>query len=372
MKVQTDLRVGGARRSIRRTLGRWPALALDAARAEALALLAEVRAGRDPRRPDLSREVSAAWTVERAFEAYVADLTKRPGTDLSRRDMRARLARYLDDWRALPLASLTKELCEARQAQVAALIRAGARQRNATGARTANAVVRDLGAVWEFARDYTPLPPVNPTRRIVMLGEVRAHAEIPIAELVAWWAAVGEIKNPLRRAMHRLGLLSGLRPGNLTAIELAWIQGNRIAFPAEAMKGRRAFVLPLSEAMVVEVEAARSAGRVLYPRNDRWLFPSVDADGGLSHIAVNREKAPTLRNRTGHALRHTWKTCARLARLPESTIEILMAHRLGGVRDTYGSLEDQFDQLHEAQEAVTAYILARANAGPAPGNANHS
>src|SRR6185295_7451246 len=137
----------------------------------------------------------------------------------------------------------TKELCEARQAHVAAGVRARATTRNYTGARTANAVIRDLGAVWEFASDYTPLPGVNPTRRIKMIGEVREHHEVPVAELGAWWAAVGKIRNPLRVAMHRLGLLSGLRPGNLVAIERAWIGDRRIDFPAHVMKGRKAFTL---------------------------------------------------------------------------------------------------------------------------------
>lgn len=365
LKVQADLRVDGTRQSIRMTLGRWPALALDEARAQALAVLAEVRAGRDPRAAPAAPGDAGAWTVGRGFGKYLEDLDKRPGTDLSRRDMAARLARYLDDWRELPLASLTKEMCEARQAQVAARIRTSARQRNATGARTANAVIRDLGAVWEFASDYTALPPVNPTRRVTMIGEVRQHHEVPVAELVEWWRYVGELRNPLRVAMHRLGLLSGLRPGNLTAIELAWIDlvARRISFPASVMKNRTAFVLPLSAAMIVQVHAALDAGTVLFGRSAAapWLFPSRNAAGDVAPMFTVREGG-ALKNRTGHALRHTWKTCARNARLPESTIEILLAHRLGGVRDTYGSIEDQFDGLREDQERVSAYILARAGA----------
>ena len=367
LRLRTELRG----KTIKVTLGRWPELSLDDARAQALALLAEVRAGRDPRAQNVTE--SSVWTVGHAFGKYIDDLAKRPGTERSQLDMRNRLARYLEDWRELPLASLTKELVEARQAQVAAQIRARARQRGATGARTANAVVRDLGAVWDFAADYTPLPAVSPCRRVVMIGEVREHHEIPVAELRAWWAAVGELGNPLRRAMHRLGLLSGLRPGNLVAIRREWVQlatlvtdapdgaplivtVGRVDFPAHAMKGRRTFALPLSAPMAALVEEALAAGDVLAPGTP-WLFPG---EGKSGHISVTREKAPALKNRTGHALRHTWKTCARLARVPESTIEILLAHRLGGMHDTYGSLADQFDLLYEAQCQVSAWILARA------------
>ncbi|HEY3496219.1 MAG TPA: integrase family protein [Polyangiaceae bacterium] len=361
-KVQADLRVDGKRVSVKQTLGRYPALSIDAARAEAMRLLAEVREGRDPRAGAPAPD-TAHWTVGKAFERYVADLAKRPGSELSQRDMNNRLARYLDDWRELPLRELTKEMCEARQAQVAAQIKATARQRNATGARTANAVVRDLGAVWEFAVDYTPLPPVNPTRRVTMIGEVREHHEIPIAELGAWWTAVGGLKNPLRRAMHRLGLLAGVRPANLVGIERAWLRLDRgaIDYPARVMKGRVAFTLPLSAYMVGLVREALAAGDVLEPGSP-WLFPTRSKTGELQATTVVREKAAALRDRTGHALRHTYKTCARNARIPESTIDLLMAHSLGAMRDRYGSLEDQLDTLREDQEKVTAYILARVTA----------
>lgn len=364
LKVQADLRVGGARRTIKNTLGRYPALTLDAARAEAMRLLAEVREGRDPRAPAPAPD-AVHWTVGKAFDRYVEDLAKRPGSELSQRDMRNRLARYLDDWRDLPLRELTKEMCEARQAQVAAEIKATARQRNATGARTANAVIRDLSAVWNFAIDYTPLPAASPTRRIKMIGEVREHHEIPIAALSEWWAAVGALKNPLRRAMHRLGLLSGLRPGNLVQIEREWIDLERgaVDFPARVMKGRQPFTLPLSAPMIAVVREALAAGDVLEPGSG-WLFPSRGKDGSVQATSVVREKAAALKDRTGHALRHTWKTCARNARLHESTIEILMAHSLGAMRDRYGSLEDQLDTLREDQTRVSAYILARVQGDP--------
>jgi integrase len=363
LKVQADLRVGGDRRSVKKTLGRYPALSIDAARAEAMRLLAEVREGRDPRAPTAGAAAPdpAHWTVGKAFTRYVEDLQKTPGTELSQRDMRNRLARYLDDWRDLPLRELTKEMCEARQAHVAETIKAAARQRNATGARTANAVIRDLSAVWNFASDYTPLPPASPTRRIKMIGEKRGHHEVPVSALPEWWTATGALRNPLRRGMHRLGLLAGLRPANLVGLRRTWIRPDlrAVDFPAEAMKARRPFTLPLSAAMGEIVREALAAGDVLCP-GSVWLFPR---EGGR-HITVVREKAPALKDRTGHALRHTWKTCARNARLPESTIEILLAHALGGVRDTYGSLEEQLDGLREDQERVTAYILAKATGAP--------
>ena len=365
LKVQCELRIDGARKLVKVALGRWPDVSLDEARAEATRVLAEVRAGRDPRAK--APAPAAGWTVARAFEAYVKNLSKRAGSELTQRDMRLRLGRYLEDWKELPLASLTKELCEARQLKIQADVKARAASKRATGARVANATIRDLSAVWNFAADYTPLPPVNPCRKIVMIGEKREHHEIPVSELSAWWKAVGDLKSPLRRAMHRLGLLAGLRPGNLTAIERAWIdlEAQRISFPGRVMKGRKAFTLPLSKAMAEQVRLALDAGDVLEPGSS-YLFPTRGKTGVVQATVVTREKAVALANRTGHALRHTWKTCARNARLPESQIALLMAHRLGGMADTYGSLADQFDRLLADQETVSAWILSRVGAAKPP------
>lgn len=368
LKLQVDLPGEGGRRTrrtLRKTLGRYPTLSLDAARAEAMRLLAEVREGRDPR----GAPPGGAWTVGYAFGKYLENLSKRAGSELTQRDMRGRLERYLAELAAVPLASLTRDMCEALHKRTAEAIRARARQGNATGARTANAVIVDIASVWEFARDFTPLPALSPVRRIAMFSEAKAHHEVPVAALAEWWGAIGELRNPSRRAMHRLGLLSGLRPGNLRAIEISWIdlEAKRIAFPAAAMKGRRPFVLPLSAAMAEQVHLALRAGEYLRG-GTRWLFPSVDRDGKASATRTIKEKCAALRGRTGHALRHTYKTCARLARIPESTIAMLMAHRLGGMADVYGSLADQFEMLLEAQETVSAWILGRVTAPGACGS----
>lgn len=65
--------------------------------------------------------------------------------------------------------------------------------------------------------------------------------------------------------MHRLGLLSGLRPGNLVAIERAWLRldAGAVDFPARVMKNRQPFALPLSAPMVAIVREALGAGDVL-------------------------------------------------------------------------------------------------------------
>lgn len=358
LKVQADLRVGGDRRTIRKTLGRWPKMSVDAARAEAMRLLAEVREGRDPRGSSATRDV---WTLASAYDEY---LRGREGTATDH-DMRARLARYLSDWTARPLVEITREEWIARHAKIAADVKARAKTRRATGAKSANATLKDFRAVWAFLSDVTELPP-DPTRKIRLLGEAKAHHDIPIARIGEWWEATGKL-SPLRRAMHRTALLTGLRPTNVTDMRREWLRldepgRERVVIPRSEMKTKRGpdFVLPLSTAAVAVLRDALAASDVLHGPATPWVFPSRALDGRVIPMASVREKAAALKEATGHALRHLWKTCARNARLHEVSIELLLDHTQPAMAATYGSLAEQFERLRDDAEIVSRYILARA------------
>jgi integrase len=365
LKFQADLREGArtgeARKpvTIRMTLGAWPDLSIESARQRAAALRAEVRAGRDPRAP--ARAEPTGWTLTRGYDEY---LRGREG--LTVRDMRARLDRYLSDWAARPMAEITRDECVARHAKIAADIKARAASKRATGAKTANATLKDLRAVWAFVADLTPLP-ADPTRKIRLFGEVKAHHDIPISALPKWWAATGKLTNPLRREMHRLALLTGLRPANVMGLRKEWLHlsepgRERIVFPRSVMKTKRGpdFVLPLTEPALVALRAALEAGPVLY-KDTPFVFPTRNADGEVVATAVVREKAAALKDATGHALRHLWKTCARNARLPEVSIELLLDHSQPAMAAAYGSLAEQFDRLRADAATVAAYIIERAS-----------
>jgi integrase len=361
-KFQADLRQGprtGAARkptTIRMTLGVHPEVSLDAARARATALRAEVRAGRDPRP---GRVAPDAWTLASAYDEY---LRGREGTATDH-DMRARLARYLSDWTARPLAEITREECVARHTKIAADVKARAKSKRATGAKSANATIKDLRAVWAYVSDIGELPP-DPTRKIRLLGEAKAHHDIPIASLPAWWTATGKL-SPIRRAMHRTALLTGLRPSNVTDMRREWLHldepgRERVVIPRSAMKTKKGgpFVLPLSSSAVAVLRDALAAGDMLHP-DSPWVFPSRALNGSVIPMASVREKAAALRDATGHALRHAWKTCGRNARVPEVSIELLLDHAQPGMAGAYGSVAEQFERLRADAETVAAYIIER-------------
>ena len=140
-------------------------------------------------------------------------------------------------------------------------------------------------------------------------------------------------------------------------IERAWIDipGRSIYFPAEVMKRRERFALPLSGTMVALVEDALAAGDMLYP-GTRYLFP---AKGG-GPTAVVRER--TMPGRTGHLLRRTHKTMALVAGISDLKSALLLDHKMGNISDVYTSAAAMHDDLVAQQEIVSAHILETAEA----------
>jgi integrase len=82
--------------------------------------------------------------------------------------------------------------------------------------------------------------------------------------------------NPLRRAMHELGIYSGLRPGTLVSLQRAWLRLDDRAISIPKMKRGHPFDLPLSTHMLDLVRRALELSQMLYP-GAPWLFPTRSA-----------------------------------------------------------------------------------------------
>ena len=150
------------------------------------------------------------------------------------------------------------------------------------GPVAANHVIGALRTAWNRSAagrsnhtDPVPLQP-NPTSAIVK-NTVAARTQVVLPDdLPEWWQMTKALPNPLRRQMHRLGLLSGLRPGNLMALERDWLDlpGRAIHLPAQVMKSRVKFDLPLSGPMVELIEQTIHIGDIIYT-GSQWVVPDT-------------------------------------------------------------------------------------------------
>lgn len=367
LKIAVDVARG---KTVRRTLAQWrggPALDLHAVRAEAARTVAEIKAGHVPA-PTARRapkpEAAGELTVAQAVDRYVDDMTQRGCAPRTIELTGARLRTHLADWIARPLVGVKPSDCQAAHKRITAR----------AGDVAANKVLRDFRAAWNLAvkqSDYPErFPPKCPVASVTMNAEVAVRANAVITDLPGWWRRVGELGNPVRVRMFRLGLLSGLRPGNLCGIRREWIDltpGREvIRFPAAVMKGRagkrRPFALPLSAPMVELVREALALGPKLVrvpAERCEWLFPTTGRDG-RTVVATSNWTEPTLEsNEVGHALRHTYRTLSADAGVPFDVAEMLVAHTLPGVGARYVHAGELDARLRAAQAQVSAHILAR-------------
>ena len=362
-KIQRDMWRDGQCTTVRRTLGSTEELTLEQARALAEEATAQMRRGTNPWAvPDSASDGPAEWTLSELWDRYAQWMTTQERSERSLRDFRHHLDRFLSDWREVSIRDLTKSRARARHELITKGFDASSDPAGAP--YTANKVMRSLRAAWNWAvrlDDHDALPP-NPVGGVHFNPERRREAMILPEDLPDWWRRVGGLPNPLRRHMHRLGLLSGLRPGTLVSIKREWIDLSSRAIHIPRMKSGRAFSLPLSAPMVDLVECAMAAGDVLHVGSP-WLFPTRTNDGQrIVGTRVWRERS--MPGETGHILRHTWRTMADRLGVPQARARALLDQSQPGIEAHYLHLGQLRDELLAEQERISAHILRASGVNP--------
>lgn len=354
-KVQRDMWRGGRVKTVRHTLGSTDELTLDAARARAQEVIAQIRRGVDPNATEEEPAPGvAAMTVGELWDRYEAWLRHQDRAESTITGFRRHLDKYLRDWRNTPLGELRKSTCREQHERIT----------RRHGRYPANHSMRSFRAAYNFALklDDDDELRANPVGGVHFHPERRREAVIPPEDLPDWWRRTGEIPNPLRTAMHRLGLLSGLRPGTLVSIERAWIDlpTQIIRIPRGSMKSRREFSLPLSGPMVELVEDALQIGDTLY-RQSPWLFPTRTNDG-REVVATRVWRERSMPSETGHILRHTYRTMAERLGIPQSRARALLDHKQPGIEAHYLHSSELREELLADQDRMSAHIIETATA----------
>ena len=358
-KVQRDLWRGerGRRslvKTVRVTLGTTDQLSLEAARLKAQEVIKQIMLGNDPNERQ-SKPKTEFWTVETLFEEYAIDLRKR---DCAPRTIEATLElrdRYLANWKSIPLTELTRSMVRARHHEIS----------EKRGKVVANQTMRALRAAYNLALriiDDPDMLPDNPVKAVTFNKERRKNAVILPDDLSNWWEHIQTLQNPLRRAMHELGLYSGLRPGTLVSLRREWVKLDRRAISIPKMKSGRSFDLPLSEHMVEIVERALGLSEMLFP-GAPWLFPTRSTKDQPSRekfrgqcIATQVWREKSIPSETGHILRHTYRTIAQRITLDKIEARLLLDHTVPGIDGVYIHEKALFDRLLIAQERMSAEI----------------
>jgi integrase len=367
-RLQMDIRENGRRVTRSFSLGKHPHTSADDARAKALDIIR--RRARDE--PLTGAADRGAITFTEAWRSYEALLKKKKRSAGTIADYRDKYERHLKRFHRTPLRSITRADVVALHGGITA----------SAGPYAANGTMRIGHAIFNHAAkdlELPGLPTLNPFRgRNLLNEETPRQTGMGTRELPRWWAQLRALSNPIMQELHLMTLLTGLRRNEVASMRWEHVDvGNRcVTIPSPKGGRARAFKAPLTRPMLRSLWRARRAARIMCEHQSKvWCFPSdrsasghVEEPKGRSQWRREDEstRKVTRIEKTGHALRHTFRTLAGVAGMSRTFSRILMNHKIGGdVHDEYMTVPAMFDQLRVAQEKLSAFIIEHAVPDPA-------
>ncbi|HIF6257349.1 integrase arm-type DNA-binding domain-containing protein [Enterobacter asburiae] len=378
---------------IRATLGRFPDLTIDNARAKALELLGDVAT--TGRNPNVEKRINekALVTLNDALDTYIKSRDERLSTDTAKQ-YRSILQNFSGDWMKQPIASISRERVETRHKAVTdgsvwfgadkSTLRAGV----GTGSKAqADLWARVLRAIYRFAHDHyrddegktlLPDPPtmVLSTKR-KWHGTVRKTERIRTNELGRWFNALSSVRDFAEQGRDdiaaavcdavEMAIFTGLRKSEI--LELSWDRvnlGGRY-FWIDTTKNGDPLELPITETLLKlfrrRAKMKSADGLLVFP-GDKGVIKEY------RHI-IDRISAATLPEPNPDLLkpipfkwhdgRRTFGTVAELVGVGNYILKRLLNHRTMRSADvTQGYLHFSADELMEPASRIERAILEHA------------
>lgn len=328
-----------------RTLGHWPVMSAEEARAAALDAL-RARLGVAARqdvarievapRPEPVRvakpKTKPAPTLQEVFKEYRNTRKLKSSTA---DDYQRVFNRYAYDWLEMGWLSIAPGAFEKRFNEVSAKSKA-----------QANQLARIFSAVWSFASAKYGVTAINPTLRLKAMGGMHhikpKDGTVPDAMQPKWWAAVEALDDREVAAALVFIALTGCRRGEalkLKTTDIDW-QAKTVTFPDT--KNGTAHRLPLCRRLYAFLHA-HCAGR----------------DGLVFDVTVRRTELTVdgLAKRLGfkwtiHDLRRTFVTLAQRTLNDLATVKRLVNHSDGGDVTLRHYLKLSVEDLRVAMQQV--------------------
>lgn len=378
---------------IRATLGRFPDLTIDNARAKALELLGDVAT--TGRNPNVEKRINekALVTLTDVLETYIKSRDERLSSDTAKQ-YRSILQNFSGDWMKQPIASISRERVETRHKAVTdgsvwfgadkSTLRAGV----GTGSKAqADLWARVLRAIYRFAHDHyrddegktlLPDPPtmVLSTKR-KWHGTVRKTERIRTNELGRWFSALSSVRDIAEQGRDdiaaavcdavEMAIFTGLRKSKI--LELSWDRvnlGGRY-FWIDTTKNGDPLELPITETLLKlfrrRAKLKAADGLLVFP-GDRGVIKEY------RHI-IDRICAATVPDPNPDLLkpipfkwhdgRRTFGTVAELVGVGNYILKRLLNHRTMRSADvTQGYLHFSADELMEPASRIERAILEHA------------
>lgn len=330
------LRVPQSGRIVDITLGHWPEVTLQHARALAR-----------QRKKELELEPSGSYTVRDAFKFWCS---KKKGRILSYRDERLRLEKYvISKIGSRQLDSITPPIVIKLMEPIEESGRLSTVKRLLMRTREIFDMSVNAG--------YLHANPLAKITRVFPAPEVTHMPAVDWKELPIVISQIETLAPTKYRLLFYFSLATLLRPKEVVSIRLEWVNEDAITIPAEYMKMKRTHRIPLTPYLISLINEIKK-NRV--NQRSPFLFPAKHANKPISSQALAKwlHDQSVFRGRlVAHGLRSIGRSWFADNDVPSEVAEACLAHVVGSQVVRAYQRSDYFASRSKILLTWHAYIM---------------
>ncbi len=346
------------RKTVRVTLGKHGVLTAEMARKFAKEKLAAMSQDINPNQVERENRVKSI-TLKEAYNDYM--LARKSLKPTTKRDYKTCAEVYFKDWLNKPMLDITRDMVEQKHAALS----------ESSEAR-ANLAMRFLRALFNFSAEYRDgkgkvIIADNPVKRLsvkkIWNRIERKSNYIQPHQLKDWWDAVWLLKNnPENKSTQDretirdyllLLLFAGLRREEALTLTFENLDFRAKTFTVKDTKNRSDHILPMSDFLFDLFTRRRTQSK------SEWVFPGSGKSGRI--VEPRKQILNVIKNSdvqfTSHDLRRSFASIVNALgdSISYYTVKRLLNHKSADV--TAGYIQHNIENLREAMQAVTDYIL---------------
>ena len=334
------------------TLGHYPSLSLSGARRKADELREQIANGLDPQLEKQENELS----FNQVASLWLKTQEKR-GLATFKKSIKARVENHL-----LPRLAQRK-IKELRRNELVELIKnLELKDKRGDGYETKSKSFGILKNILKFVSiegvidDYTsPLADLEFSDFFKDKHEVKHHRFITDAtELKSFLTAINSYKNQFIKFGLKFGVYTALRSANVRKLRWQWLDFSKklIIIPANEMKMKREFILPMSSQVEVILKNMDKMGELVFSHNEKPMSESA-LNYGIKALGFGKAQ-------DFHGLRGLFSTTlnelSTTHKLSSEIIELCLAHeQKDAVRSAYNHAL-RLDEKRELMQFWADYI----------------
>ncbi|MDH6149315.1 MULTISPECIES: tyrosine-type recombinase/integrase [Paraburkholderia] len=343
-------------KTVRVSIGRYPAWSVQAARDRAKELIVELDKGNDVRQQEKQRS-DAGVTLQLVFDKFMAERQLKPRTQT---DYRRYMEHYLSDWMGKAIATIDSDMIMARYRRIA---------KSSSGAAQASSVMRTLRSIFNFAiatygRAVIPENPVaSLTAKRAWLRDKARTDHLRPHEIKPFVVAARALPNAVMGAYIEFILLTGARRTEAATLKWKHVDRKARTLTLKETKNHSDRVLPITP-RVAEILDAMWQVKI-----GEFVFAARDKNGEPSHVSEPRKAMTTLNVAassavTVHGLRRTFSTVLESLDCPGIPLKSLLGHSLKGDVTTAHYTQITVERLRPWAERYEEHVLALLAATP--------